>query len=113
MKNEMHDEDQFNAILVNAVDNALLATGEILRQTIYELLEERKQVKRDEIPVKLQAFHDGLHELLGRGAGVIERQAMMDLYCALDLRFINHGSWTLVDYVEDARRQVTRLREEK
>jgi hypothetical protein len=87
--------------------------GEIVRETIYELLEERKQLRREEIPAKLQAFHERLHELLGRGAGVIERQAMRDLYCRLGLCFVNHGSWTLVDYVDDARRQVTQLREEK
>lgn len=104
---EMHDEDEFNAILLSALDDALLALGEIVRKTIYECLETRNQVRREETLEKLQAFQQGLHELLGKCAAVIEKQAMKNLYHRLGLDFIEHSNWTLVEYVDDAKKRVT------
>ena len=107
VNNEMHDEDEFNAILLSALDDALLALGEIVRKTIYECLETRNQVRRDQMLEKLQAFQQGLHELLGEGAVVIEKQAMKNLYHRLRLDFVEHNNWTLVEYVHDAKKRVT------
>jgi hypothetical protein len=38
--------------LLDAVDYALLALGEIPRETVYQCIEEKYQIKRDEIPEK-------------------------------------------------------------
>lgn len=97
-----HDDDEFNATLRSALDNALLALGGIVREAIYENLETRFQVRREEILEKPQAFHEGLQQLLGRGSAVIERQAMKNLYSRLGLDFAEHNSWTLVEYVNNA-----------
>lgn len=90
--------------LLDAVDYGLLALGEIVRATIYERIEGSYQVRREEIPDKLDTFHKALQELLGKGAEVVRRQIAKNLYRRLDLTFTEHENWTLVDYVHDAKR---------
>lgn len=51
--------------LVLAVDEALLVPGEIVRTAIYERVERSYQIRRGEIPEKLETFHRALQELLG------------------------------------------------
>jgi len=92
--------------LLGAVDYGLLALGEIVRSTIYERIEESYQVKREEIPEKLDTFHKALQELLGRGAEVVKRLIAKNLYSSLNLRFPEHDNWSLVDYVQDAKDQI-------
>jgi len=43
--------------LIQAVDEALLVPGEIVRTAIYEHIERSYQVRREEIPEKLKTFH--------------------------------------------------------
>jgi len=89
--------------LVEATDHGLLALGEIARESLYERVEKDYQVKRDQIPEKLLAFHTALLELIGTGAKVLERLIARDLYKRLGLVFVYHGDWTLVDYVRHAK----------
>jgi len=89
--------------LVQAIDHGLLVLGEIARQALYQRIEKDYQVKRDQIPEKLPAFHTALLELLGAGAKVLERLIARDLYKLLGLNFVYHGDWTLVDYVSHAK----------
>jgi len=49
--------------LLQAVDEALLVPGEIVRTAIYERIERSYQVKREEIPEKLETFHKALERL--------------------------------------------------
>lgn len=93
--------------LLGAVDHGLLALGEIVRSTIYDRMEESYQVKREEIPEKLDTFHKALQEMLGRGAEVVRRLIAKNLYSSLNLKFAEHENWTLVDYVQDAEDQTT------
>jgi hypothetical protein len=88
--------------LVQAVDEALLVPGEIVRAPIYERVKRRYQVRREEIPEKLETFHQALQELLGAGGKVMERLIARNLYRRLGLCFEKHDDWTLVDYVNHA-----------
>ena len=89
--------------LVLAVDEALLVPGEIVRTAIYERIERSYQVKRDEIPEKLETFHRALQDLLGVGGKVMEKLIVRGLYRRLGLSFEKHDGWTLVDYVNHAK----------
>ncbi len=89
--------------LLDAVDYGLLAPGEIVRATIYERIEGSYQVRREEIPERLDTFHKALQELLGKGAEVVRRLIAKNLYSRLDLKFTEHENWTLVDYVRYAK----------
>jgi len=89
--------------LLKSVDESLLVPGEIVRAAIYERLERSYQLKRDEIPEKLSAFHEALGDLLGAGGKVMERLIAKSLYRRLSLNFAQRDGWTLVDYVDHAK----------
>lgn len=97
-----------NRALLDAVDYGLLALGEIVRATIYDRIEESYQVRREEIPEKLDTFHKALQELLGGGAEVVRRLIAKNLYKALNLKFAEKENWTLIDYVQNAKAQTER-----
>jgi hypothetical protein len=59
--------------LALAVDEALLVPGEIVRTAIYERIDRTYQLKREDIPEKLETFHVALQDLLGEGSKVMER----------------------------------------
>jgi len=92
--------------LVEAIDFGLLAPGEIVRETIYERIESRYRVRREEIPEKLETFHNALQELIGTGAKVMWQLIAKNLYNRLGLNFTEHKDWTLLDYVNHAKGQV-------
>jgi hypothetical protein len=89
--------------LVQAVDEALLVPGEIVRTAIYERVERSYQVRPEEIPEKLEAFHRALQQLLGASGKVMEMLIAKCLYRRLGLSFEKHDGWTLIDYVNHAK----------
>jgi hypothetical protein len=90
--------------LLEAVDHALLVLGETARQAIYDCIESSYQIRREEIPEKLEALHGALTDLLGRGGNMIESVAAENLYRTLHLTFELNEDWALVDYVNQAKR---------
>ena len=73
----MEQPANLEKILLEAVDEGLLVPGEIVRAAIYERLERSYQIKRGEIPEKLETFHLALQDLLGeerQGHGEAHRQ---------------------------------------
>jgi hypothetical protein len=97
---------QLDEALLEAVDFGLLVPGEIVRATIYERLETVYGIKREQIPEKLPVFHQALQELVRSAAKVIERVIAKNLYSRLGQSFVNHENWTLVDYVDHAKRSL-------
>jgi hypothetical protein len=91
-------------VLLQAVDDALLVPGKIVRAAVYDRIEQSYQIRRDEIPEKLELFHKALLQLLGVGARVMEKLIAKNLYRRLDLNFIEHDNWTLLDYVDHAKK---------
>ena len=89
--------------LVLAVDEALLVPGEIVKTAIYERVERSYQLRRGEIPEKLETFHRALRDLLGEGGKVMEMLIVRNLYRRLGLSFEKHDGRTLVDYVNHAK----------
>jgi hypothetical protein len=93
--------------LREATDYGLLALGEIVRATIYERIERKHRVKREEIPEKLEVFHKGLQMMLGpHPAMVVEGLIARDFYDKRGLNFTIHGNWTIVDYVDDVKKRM-------
>jgi hypothetical protein len=69
----MRQSADLSKVLLEAVDEGLLVPGEIVRAAIYERLERSYQIKRAEIPEKLETFHQALQDLLGAGGKVMEK----------------------------------------
>ena len=99
----MRQPSDLGEVLLEAVEEGLLVPGEIVRAAIYERLERSYQIKRGEIPEKLETFHLALEDLLGKGAKVMEKLIAKNLYRRLELSFTQHDGWTLVDYVNHAK----------
>ena len=73
--------------------------GESVRGAIYYHVERTFQVKREEIPKRLEAFHEALQGILGEGVTVVEKLIAKNLYARLGLQFEQYGRATLIDYV--------------
>ena len=104
MVNPMAQPADPGEALIQAVDHGLLVFGEIVRTAIYERIERSYQIRREEIPEKVEIFHDALQDLLGTSAKVMERLIAKDFCSRLGLNFAENENWTLVDYVSYARR---------
>ena len=100
----MVDSAAFRDILLQSVDDALLLPGEIVRAAIYDRVERSYQLRREEIPEKLELFHKALRDLLAAGGEVLERLIAKNLYRRLDLNFNQHENWTLLDYVDETKK---------
>ena len=86
------------------MDDAFLVPGKIVRTALFECLERTYQIRREDIPEKLEDFHSALRELLGASCPVIERLIAKNLHNHLGLNstFKRVDGWTLVDYVKHA-----------
>jgi hypothetical protein len=100
----MAEPAEVGEVLLQAVNDGLSVPGEIVRTAIYERLERSYQRRRDEIPKKLEIFHQALQDLLGGGARVMEKLIAKNLYRRLELNFTEHATWSIVDYVNHAKR---------
>jgi hypothetical protein len=100
----MVDSAVFRDVLLQAIDDALLVPGEIVRAAIYDRVERSYQIRREEIPEKLELFQKALRDLLAAGGEVLERLIAKSLYRRLDLNFNQHENWTLLDYVDEAKK---------
>ena len=100
----MEQPASLEKILLEAVDEGLLVPGEIVRAAIYERIERSYQLRREEIPEIVETFHRALQELLGAGGKVMEKLIAKSLYRRLELSFTEHDGWTLVDYVNHAKK---------
>jgi hypothetical protein len=100
----MAQRAELGEALLEAVDHGLLVPGEIVRAAIYARIENSYELKREETPEKLETFHQALQDLIGGGAKVMEKLIARNLYSRLGLNFIEHANWSIVDYVNHARR---------
>jgi hypothetical protein len=70
----------FNKILLAAIDKALSSLGENVKTAIYFHLEETFNIKRWEIPLRINDFSNALEKIFGIGARHIEILVMKNLY---------------------------------
>ena len=96
---------EMRKVLLQAVDDGLSVPGDIVKAAIYDRIEKSYRLKREEIPEKLEAFHRALEDLLGDSAKVLERLISKSLYSRLELNFVTHENWTLLDYVNHAKKR--------
>ncbi|MEM2843563.1 MAG: hypothetical protein QXZ53_06780 [Candidatus Bathyarchaeia archaeon] len=101
------NEIEFNKALLEAVDEALLALGKSVKQAIYWRLEDRYNIKKNEIPNKIEEFNKALKELFGEGAEILMKTVMKRFYNKLNLGFEENPNWSIQHYVEDAKRRLS------
>ncbi|MDI6690746.1 MAG: hypothetical protein QME50_02620 [Candidatus Bathyarchaeota archaeon] len=82
----MSKKENFKRVLLEAVDEGLLTFGESGREAVYFHLQNLYDVKKEEIPVKLEEFANGLRKIFGLGADVIEKAIIKSLYDKIGMK---------------------------
>jgi hypothetical protein len=80
VRNRSLPKQDFNKLLLEAVDEGLASIGESSKQAIYFHLEKRFNVKKQEIPHKIEAFANGIEKIFGLGADFLKILIMKQLY---------------------------------
>jgi hypothetical protein len=70
----------FERLLLEAVDEGLTSIGESSKQAIYYHLEKGFNIKKQEIPCKIEAFILAIEKLFGIGANFLELLILKGLY---------------------------------
>ena len=70
----------FEKLLLEAVDECLSSLGESSKQAIYFHLEKGFNIKKQEIPRKIEAFALAMEQLFGTGANFLEALFLKTLY---------------------------------
>jgi hypothetical protein len=96
----------FDKLLMDSIDEALLSLGESACQSIYFHIEKKFIVSRDEIPSDLEHFQLALEKIFGIGSRFIEILIMKNLYAKIGrpLHMENNEPLEFIKYVEAARR---------
>ncbi len=92
---------EFDELLLNAIDNAFISLGESVKKSIYYHLEEQFQLKRNQIPNKLNKFQLAIEQIFGSGAHFLEILIMKNLYLKTGLTISMDEKVSFVDYVKE------------
>lgn len=96
----------FEKLLLEAVDEGLASLGESSKQAIYFHIERSFNVKKKEIPHKIEAFAKAIEKIFGLGANFLEMLIVKKLYEKIEGVFEWHESteFTFTRYVAVAKR---------
>jgi hypothetical protein len=75
----------FNKILLEAIDDALSSLSESVKESIYYHLERIFNIKKYEIPHRIDDFSDALERIFGLGARPLEIMFMKHLHNRIGL----------------------------
>ena len=97
--------NEFDKLLVKAIDEALTSLGESVKQSIYFHIETKFHVARNEIPENIEEFQGGLEKIFGTGARFIEILIMKQLYTKMGLPLkMESNQLEFVDYIGAAKK---------
>ena len=71
---------RFRDLLLEAVDEALSSLGDSVKQAIYFHLEKTFEIKKQDIPNKIEEFTNAIEEIFGLGAKLLEIRIMKSFY---------------------------------
>lgn len=73
-------ESDFETLLLNAVDEGLSVLGESSKEAIYFHLDISFNIKKNEIPYKIEAFTNAIEKIFGLGANFLKILIMKRLH---------------------------------
>ena len=76
----MIPEEDFEKLLLEAIDEGFSAIGETSKQAIYYHLENGFKIPKQEIPKKIDEFEHAIERIFGLGANFLEILIMKFLY---------------------------------
>jgi len=100
--NKEAENNKFEEILLEAIDEGLSLLGESPKQAVYFHLETAFNMKRHAIPHRIEEFTDAIEKLFGAGAKIIEIKIMKCLFKKVGYNFKHYPkqkSLTFKDYI--------------
>lgn len=95
---------RLNDLLLSAVDETLKQVfKEVGAKVIYDFIENKYNLKLEEVVGKPEDFSAGLETLLGSAAPVIEKVILQNLYGKLELKFVEKEGYEFSDYIKELR----------
>ena len=71
---------EFDALLLESIDEALSSLGDSIKQTTYFHLEQSFDIRKDEIPQRIHCFAQTLENIFGVGGDRVEILILKKLY---------------------------------
>lgn len=99
-------QNDFNKILLSAVDEGLYLLGESSKQAVLFHLETSFQLKEEKIPSNLAEFKRALEGIFGPGATYLETIIIRRLHEKLGLDFEESKNRDFLEYVEIAKSRI-------
>jgi hypothetical protein len=90
-------------ILAESVDEGLKILGDSGKQAILFYLEKNFSVKKSDIPKNPAAFAEGLKNIFGEGAYVIQKVILQNFYSKLGLIYEEKKDYTFIDYLREVK----------
>jgi len=99
----------FEQLLNETIDNVFFSLGTVSRQAIYDHLEKKYELKRNDIADRIMEFSEALEQIFGGAAALLEIQMMRKL-CRKVPQFKHKPEATLTfpDYVNALSRFIRR-----
>lgn len=99
-------QQEFERLLLEAVDEGLSSLSGSVKQAIYYHLERLFGVKREDIPNNVEAFADALEKIFGQGADFLEVMIMKKLHekSGISVKGETPESFEFTEYVATTRR---------
>ena len=99
---------EFDNLLLTSIDNAFFSLGESVKKTIYFHLEEKFNLKRGQIPLRLKKFQEALEQIFGSGARFLEILIMKNLYLKVGISIsAKKDSVCFIEYIEEMKSAYT------
>ena len=97
---------RLNCLLLNAVEETLEHIfKEASAKVVYDYIENKCHLKREEIVEKPEDFSAGLKRLMVSAASVIEKMILEKLYSKLELKFVEKEGYEFSDYIRELKEE--------
>jgi len=104
--------NDFNRMLLCAVEESLSSLGESPKQAIFFHLEALFKIKKEHIPTNLTEFAKALEKIFGPGAPYLEKLITKRLCEKLGLDFEEEETWDFLEHVNKVQGRLMRQGEE-
>ena len=100
---------EFDTILLEAVDEGLSSMGESSKKAVYFHIEKSFNIRREEIPSRIEDFARAIESIFGLGAHFLEILIMKRLHERIrgGFRLPESSDFTFAEYIIVAKRNFT------
>ncbi|MDH7563677.1 MAG: hypothetical protein QHH24_02165 [Candidatus Bathyarchaeota archaeon] len=104
----------FEEIVLEAIDEGLSSLGESSKQAIYFYLDKNFNIKKEEIPSKIEAFKHAIGNIFGVGANYLHTLIIQRLHAKAeqDIKWQASNNLSLEEYVATLKKSLQDNKEE-